>query len=183
MPTSRPTLKENPYRTTGTILVFFGVILLVGAVVIVFTSTSPYTIIVAALPLVVGLIGFSQLKIANKRSQIQPVVFELDLLGTVLKAGTPFHVLVEITFLPAPGPPQALERIKSRLQRAINIYASKTSALSDDPFTEFDNVLQVAIDPIPDELGLDELTLNTIDVKLEGSPHPPARGLVIGGQH
>jgi len=170
----------NVHKSVGSILLFLAVAFLISDVILLLVSNTPYSLLIAIASLVFGLIGFSQLEKANEPEPIVPVMFELELLGAVLKTGTGFHVLVEITFSPAPGPPQALERIRVRLQRALNMYVSKIEAISNDPFAEFDGVLQSAVSPLCKELRLDSISLQTIDVKVEGSPQPPARGIYIG---
>ena len=152
---------------------------LVIATIFVFGSNPQWTILFALIALVLGLIGFDHLEAANQPKPVIPVAFELDLLGAVLKTGTAFDVTIEITYSPAPGPPQALDRIKTRLQSALNRYVLKIDSLSDDPFTELDGVLRAALEPLYEELGLEQIALHTVDVKIEGSPKPPSRGLYL----
>lgn len=177
MPTSRSSSKAPTANVAEQTTILSAVILFAIALAVVVEWKSPFIIAVAAVPLMFGLLSFGPRQ--DTQPEPEAAAFDIDLYGTVLKTGIPFSIHVEVAYLPAPGPPRVLERIKSRLQRAINMHASKTEKLSDDPFTEFDDVLQAAIDPLPDELGLDEITLYTVNVKVEGDPEPPQTGAFI----
>lgn len=174
------TSERKTHADLGKLLLSIAIAFFIVATVMLFVSKTPYTILIAFLSLLFGLTGFSQLESANKLPLISPVIFELELLGAVLKTGTAFHVLLEITITPDPAPPQALERIRIRLQRTLNIYVTKLEAISDDPFAEFDALFQKDLDSLCKELGLQRITLQTIDVKVEGAPQAPQRGIYLG---
>jgi hypothetical protein len=179
-----PTFKLDDQQRANN---FIGVSLLIAAgalfaaaIILLLTTTSPYTILFGVLSLAVGLAGFKQFEFSTKEISMLPV-FELDLLGAVLKTGIGFHVLIELTFSPAPfAPAPFLERIKVRLQRTLNIYGSRLNKLPDDPFTEVEHILTMTADPLSQELGIDTISIKVIDVKLEGSPEPPKRGIHFG---
>lgn len=109
-----------------------------------------------------------------------PATFEIDSLGAVFKSGTAFHTTIELTFSPPNAPPHAQQLIKSRLQRALNIYGSQNDALPGNPYSEIEALFQMTAAPLCAELGVLQISVKVINVEVQGTPKPPSRGIHFG---
>ncbi len=167
-------------KSIGASLLISAALLFAVALLLLFTTASPYAILFAVLSLATGLTGFKQLETIEPPPTTTSA-FEIDLLGAVLKTGIDLHVTIELTFTPVPlNPDPILFRIKARLLRTLNIYASRITNLPDDPFAEIEHIFENTADPLCDELRLHTIAVKVIDVKLQGAPQSSNRGIHFG---
>lgn len=164
----------------ATILLSIAIVLFIVASFLVFTTTSALTVALICLSLVIGLVGFNRLEKSSQSKPVTPVVFESESFGAVLSEGTGFEVWIEITITPHDLPLNAINRLKTRIQGTLNFYASKNKVLPEEPFSMFEKLFENAIAPLSKELQIETLTIRTTDVRMQGSPNSPARGIYYG---
>jgi hypothetical protein len=124
-----------------------------------------WTIIFAIIAMIFGSYAFNHFERAAQFRPTAPIVYELPLFTAKLKTGNSVEVTLELHYPSAQDAAYSKDRIKVQLQRALNVYLSKAEALSADPYSEIDDLLQKAMEPLRQDLGLDQVSLKTINVQ------------------
>ena len=177
-----PTDSVSPERIgAGVILLFIAISAFLSGVYFLQVSYFYLTIALGILAMICGNIGFGYFK---KPSPVQPApgepIYELTLFSTALKSGHIVTVLMEVRYIDIDKCPNALSELSCQLQRSLNRHVSSIDLLSDDPYSEFDSLIQDAVEPLRSELGLENVWLQTIDVNTTGSPRSTSQGIHFG---
>jgi hypothetical protein len=181
------------YRTaTLSYLILFAIcgfltVAIVFAFIFFYTSPNPSAvgiIIAIGLLAILGNYGFNYLENAAKfkpppRTTTSP---EIDLFSSALKNGSEVHVTLAVYYFSELDSPNALQHIKIQLERALNIHFLKIGSLTltDETYTDFDDLFAHELETIRQELGITKITCRTMKVKISEKTDPAITGVWLG---
>jgi len=145
-----------------------------------FLPNYQWAIILAVLGLIVGNFAFNNLEKAHQFEPSVPSVHDGPTFNAYLKTGAQVSIILEIHYPIEQDQPQTMTRIQYQVQRTLNYHLSKMESLSEDPYLQLDEIIATDVQALRQELGLDKLSLRTIDVKISDGLTPLDRGIYLG---
>jgi hypothetical protein len=171
--------EQRKHRIIGQFLIAIAVLFLLLGILTLFIPNFQWTLIFAILACVFGNYAFRHFEKVAELKSLKKTVQEVDLFSAELKNGQEVNVHLEVHYPSDQDPALTLKRINNQLLRNLNRYLSNLEALSSDPYTEIDTVLQTAIEPLCKELDIESITIQTINVKT-ASTSTRSGGLYLG---
>jgi hypothetical protein len=170
------------YMTTGVILFTFGVVAVCFAWLAIIASNDQSAIISSIVAMVSGSVGFNHLQKASLAKPSKLRNHKIELLTSRLSNGRDVNIVVEISFEADETVPDPMTRIEAQLFRALNIRLPKLPKLSDDPVDEIEQIFRPIVLSIKSEIGLGELVVRVVDVRMGGdvAAYSKAQGIYFG---
>lgn len=172
-------VEQRRHRIIGQFLIVIAVLFLFLGALTLFIPNFGWTVICAILACVFGNYAYRNFEKVAELKSLTKTVHEVDLFSSELKNGQEVNVHLEVHYPSDQDPALTLPRIKNQLLRNLNMYLPKLEALSPDPYTEIDTVLQTALEPLRKEFDLERITVQTISVRT-ASTSTRSGGLYLG---
>ena len=143
------------------------------AIICLIVPNKQWAIILTILAAILGNYAFNYYEKAWDLKPASPVTRSLELFSAPLKKGNPCTILIELQHPTEDQGVYTLDRIRTRLQRALNIALADVEQLPANPYPFIDELLERQREPIAAELELTNLELKAVDIKTTPTESAP----------
>jgi hypothetical protein len=172
--------QSEKFRNNGIVLITLASFCIAADPILFLQAQYEWIVALTAIAALLGNLGFNKYERSALYVEPQTVTHELQLFTSLFKTKEEDRVVVEIQYPKDQETPATLPRVKTYLQRILNIYASRRESFSDDPFPEIDILFQREAESLRLEVGLREVTLRTIAVRpMTVRPPEPPRSISV----
>ena len=171
--------KQN-HTTAGTFLLSAAFLCACAAVVVLifYPGVFGVALLLSIVALISGRAGFKRLEAAEK---IHPVPINyIEAFDFRFKNGTEVHLTLEVEFLGF-NDARCQNKINYQIQRCLNVFFLRIDSLSEEPFSQIDDVLKPNLGPLEEKLRISDLVVQTTDVRIAGLAPPASQGIYLGG--
>ena len=171
---SDPAAYRN-HRRTGNVLLGIAIFFLFITFCVFFVPNPGLfpMLIYITIAIIVGNYAFNHWDHAESVKPVAPISPSFESFYVVMKNGNSCTISIDIQYPIENHTPHTLERIRTRVQRALNIELSQLETLPQNLYPYFDNLVRNYRVSIATEVGLKQIDLTVVDVKTTVTDSPP----------